>query len=279
VNHYLKLVHYELFRIRKMYMALFAMTLLLQFAGLFLYAYSYLARAHRTMLVESISAAAYVARYGGEISFSRYTANSIWFVSPIAIGASVLLIYVFLIWYRDWFGKNMFIYRLLMIPTSRMNVYLAKLSAILLLVLGLVAFELLIIPLQNATFSLIVPSDFRDSFATSDIAANHPLLNILVPNHVLDFMLYYTAGVTGVTVVFTSILIERSYRMKGAIGGIAYAALAVLLLILPIGISESFFPNYLYLREIFGIELAVGLLIACGSLGLSAYLLKNKVTV
>jgi hypothetical protein len=275
---YLKLLHYELFRIRKLYLALFALTLLLQFAGLYLFAHSYMARAHKAMLTESISAAGYVANYG-TTSFYRYTVSSIWFAGPIAIGAAVLLIYVFLIWYRDWFGKNMFIYRLLMLPVSRMSVYLAKLSAIVLLVLGLVAFELLIVPVQNAAFNVLVPSEFRDSFAVSDIVALHPLLEILAPARLMDFVLYYAAGLTGVIVAFTAILIERSFRIKGAIGGLAYGAAAVLVFILPVFISEAFFPNYLYPWEIFGIELAVGLLIACGSLGFSSYLLKNKISV
>ena len=38
----------------------------------------------------------------------------------------VLIIYVFFIWYRDWFGKNTFIYRLFMLPTARINVYLQR---------------------------------------------------------------------------------------------------------------------------------------------------------
>lgn len=278
MSRYLKLVHYELFRIRKMYLALIALTLLLQFAGLYVFAHSYKSRAHEIMLAESIRAADYALKYG-PTNFYRYTVDGLWFMGPIAVGAAVLLLYVFLIWYRDWFGKNMFVYRLLMIPTSRMNVYMAKLSAILLLVLGLIGFQLLLIPLQNAAFNGLVPSDFRDPLAVADIVPTHPLLRVLAPAHFLDFVLFYTAGATAVIVVFTAILIERSYRIKGAIGGIAYGAIAVLVFLLPLFISEGLLPNYLYPYELFGLELAAGLLIAFGSLGLSAYLLRNKVTV
>ena len=36
------------------------------------------------------------------------------------------MIYVFFIWYRDWLGKYTFAYRLLMLPTTRINIYFAK---------------------------------------------------------------------------------------------------------------------------------------------------------
>ncbi|KIL40861.1 hypothetical protein SD70_10515 [Gordoniibacillus kamchatkensis] len=278
MNRYLKLLHYELFRIRKLYAALFALTLLLQFAGIFLFAHSYLNQVREAMFTESISAADYAAKYG-PTSFYRYTTGSLFFTGPIAICASALLLYVFLIWYRDWLGKNMFIYRLLMIPASRMSVYLAKLTAILLLVLGLVAFELLILPLQNAAFNGYVPSDLRYSFSIPDIVATHPLLKILVPNRIGDFLLYYGAGLAGVIVVFTAILFERSFRFKGAIGAVVYGAATVLIFVLPAFVAESAFPNYLYPRELWWMELAIGFLIGCGSLGLSSYLIKNKVTV
>ena len=38
----------------------------------------------------------------------------------------ILIIYVFFIWYRDWLGKNTFIYRLLMLPTARIQCLFGK---------------------------------------------------------------------------------------------------------------------------------------------------------
>src|SRR5699024_2551778 len=70
---------------------------------------------------------------------------SIGFVAPIGIGVAALLFYMFFIWYRDWFARNAFIYRLLTLPTSRMNVYFAKLTTIILTVIGLVAYQIAVI--------------------------------------------------------------------------------------------------------------------------------------
>ncbi|WP_248926659.1 hypothetical protein [Paenibacillus hamazuiensis] len=278
MSRYFKLLHYELFRVRKIYLALFAVILILQLAGMYLYAHSYLSMAGETMRAESLSAAQYIAKYR-PTSFYSYTVNSALFSGAIALAASVLLIYVFLIWYRDWLGKNMFIYRLLMIPASRMSVYLAKLSAILLMVLGLVAFELLVVPVQNAAFNALVPSELRYSNTVADIVASHTYLQIVMPVRFVDFIVYYAAGAAGVVIIFTAILIERCFRIKGAVGAIAYGAIAVVVFILPVFMAEELFPAHFYPQEIVWMEAALGTLIACGSLALSAYLLKNKVTV
>ena len=47
-------------------------------------------------------------------------------MGPIALCVVVLIIYVFFIWYRDWLGKNTFIYRLLMLPTARIQCLFSK---------------------------------------------------------------------------------------------------------------------------------------------------------
>ena len=88
----------------------------------------------------------------GKMSFLNFS-QSAWFLGPIAVCGVTLIIYVFFIWYRDWFGKNTFSYRLLMLPTARINVYLAKATTILLYVLGLVALQLLLLPIEVKYYS------------------------------------------------------------------------------------------------------------------------------
>lgn len=277
MTRYLKLVHYELARVRTWLLSLSALTLAFQFGGLWYYAQSYVSRAHKTMLRESLSAAEYTAR-NGAASFYRFTTD-FWFLAPIAIGASVLLVYVFLIWYRDWFGKNMFIYRLMMLPVNRMYVYLAKLNVIVLAVLGLVSVQLLILPVQNGLFNMLVSEDLRFDVSVPDVVSTNQLLQMIVPDTLTDFILYYVTGIAAVVVVFTAILIERSYRLKGAFGGVLYGGLCLLVFTLPLFISETFFPEFLYPREMFVMELVAGFLIACGSFWLSTYLMKNKISV
>ena len=93
-----------------------------------------------------------------------------------------LIIYVFFIWYRDWLGKNTFIYRLLMLPTARINVYLAKATTILLFVLGLVALQLLLLPIEGQVLQWMVPTEFRTDMSINEIT-NFRDFECIFPTH------------------------------------------------------------------------------------------------
>jgi hypothetical protein len=278
MNRYLKLVHYEFTRIRWMYISLFVVTLLSQFGGLLMHARSTMDRINNIMVRESLPDTAFVQKYG-KVQFHDFAQNSIWFIAPIVLCIAALFLYVFLIWYRDWIGKNMFIYRLLMLPTSRMNIFSAKLSVIVMAVLGLVAFQLLLLPLMNGLYNTLISSTFRYTIPIIDIITISPLLSILIPQSFIQFTLYYGVGVMAVIVIFTAILIERSYRWKGIIGGIAYGALASLIFFLPILISEIWLIDYFYPIEMILLEIITGILVIGASIGVSFFLLKNKVYV
>jgi hypothetical protein len=278
MNRFFKLFHYELHRFRLIYLALLLVTLLSQFIGLYRFIRNYMSMADERIVRESLSKTGYAAKYG-ILDFTQFSSSSLWFMGPIALCIASLLLYVFLIWYRDWVGKNMFIYRLLMLPTSRNNIYLAKASVILSLVLGLVAFQMLILSLQIKVFSVMVPSEFRGSTSIVEFVWSNSLLRILIPNTFLEFVIYYTSGLMAVVIVFTAILIERSYRLKGLIGGILYGIATIFIIFLPVIISEKWFNNYFYPGELLVMEAVVGIVIFCASLWLSLFLLNKKVTV
>jgi hypothetical protein len=278
MNRFFKLFHYELHRFRWIYSALLLVTLLSQFIGLYLFVRNYINMADERMVRESLSRSGYAAKYG-ILDFTQFSSSSLWFMAPIALCVVTLLLYVFLIWYRDWVGKNMFIYRLLMLPTSRRNIYLAKASVILCLVVALIAFQLLVLSLQNMMFNMLVPSEFRGLTSVAEIVRGNPVLRILIPNTFLEFVIYYAAGVIGVVIVFTGILIERSYRLKGLIGGILYSITVAVIFLSPIIISETWLINYIYPVELLVIEAVTGITIFCVSLWISFFLLNKKVTV
>src|SRR5690625_5018633 len=83
------------------------------------------------------------------------------FLVPIALSVAAIAFYIFFIWYRDWLGKNTFIYRLLMLPTSRMNVFFAKLMTIMTSVLGLVTMQLIFLHVYKVIIKWIIPQVYR----------------------------------------------------------------------------------------------------------------------
>ncbi|MCO0597085.1 hypothetical protein NGI46_06350 [Peribacillus butanolivorans] len=274
---YLKLVNFEINRFSKIYISLLLITLVSQFVGVIIGTKSSLNRAHDIMLEEKISEAAYVTNYGG-IDFT-HIANTLWFLGPIALSAVALVFYIFLIWYRDWFGKNTFIYRLLMLPTSRLSIYLSKATAIFLMVLGLIAFQIIILPMENALFNSYVPESLLNmEMSTSSIVKFNGVLNLIIPTTFTQFLLSYGAGLMVMSILFTAIMFERSFRIKGIILGLVYCGIAAALFLTPVFVMASD-VFYFYPGELVGILIALGIIVTGLSVWLGSWLLKNRVTV
>lgn len=276
MNRFFKLVNFELNRFFKFYLILIGITVALQIIGVIRMPRKYLKMSDEHIYGELMSKKEFIDMYG-TFSFSEFYSSS-WFLGSIALCVVSLMIYVFFIWYRDWFGKNTFIYRLLMLPTPRINIYLAKGTVILLLVLGLVALQLLLIPLETQIIKWILPAEFRTDMSLQDITQLE-YLKILYPESFIQFILSYGLGITLVFVVFTSILFERSFRLKGIVFGILYAGLSLLILVAPILINELFLMDYLYPIELFFIELAAGFLVLAGAIWTGNYLINRKIHV
>lgn len=276
MNRFVKLLNFELSRFMKVYLALIVLTVIVQVTGMIVKANQYMSRANEAIYEDMIPPAQFIEQ-NGQMSFLE-VARSLWFMGPIAFCAAALGFYIFLIWYRDWFGKNTFIYRLLMLPTARLNVYLSKAASIVLMVLGLVSVQLIILPLENGVLKWMVPADFRADMTISQIIS-WDYLAILVPQTFTEFILYYGAGFTAVSILFTAILFERSFKWKGIFAGIGYTAVSVILFVLPELHMVIFNRNYLYPLESLGLQIVMGLIVTAMSIWLGNYLLKKKVTV
>lgn len=276
MKRYLKLVNFEFNRFLKLYLVLLGITILSQIIGVIVESRSYLNRANEIMYKDLIPKDEFLENYG-TMSLSTISWSP-WFMGPIFLCGVVLMIYVFFIWYRDWFGKNTFSYRLLMLPTARIHVYLAKATTILLYVLGLVALQLLLFPVESQVLQWMVPSEFRTDLSVNQITSLHDLW-ILFPNTSIEFVLYYGGGMAAVFLVFTAILFERSFRIKGIIFGFLYCAASLLVFFAPLLVNEFMLNNYFYPMELFFLELVAGLLVLACAIWIGHFLLKNKIRV
>jgi hypothetical protein len=276
---YLKLVNFELKRFIKIYFVLIGLTIVLQLTGVIVVSRSYVQSASEAIYGNAMQVAEYVERYGA-LDMSRITQTP-WFFAPVALSAAALIFYCFLIWYRDWFGKNTFIYRLLMLPTERMNVFFAKASAIFLMVLGLVGLQLILLLIGQLVMQWIAPLELRVDLTVSQIISGSPggYLHVLIPENFTQFLINYGIGFMVVFTLFTAILFERSFRLKGILFGVLYFLFANTLFLSPILIEAFFTGGYLYLGELIGLELICGLLVTALSLGVSHYLLNRKINV
>ncbi|MGP4066742.1 hypothetical protein ACTWPF_17745 [Oceanobacillus sp. M65] len=274
---YFKLVNFELGRFFKLYGVIIGITILSQLVGLWVVSNSYMERANYAMFEENLSPAQFVSD-NGEMSLLVLT-RTLWFLGPIALGAIALLFNIFFVWYRDWFGKNTFIYRLLMLPTARINVYLAKATSILLMVLGLVAIQIVLLPVESVLLKWLVTRDFRLDLSPAEVVSGFRELMIILPAGIIDFILVYGAGIMVIFILFTAILFERSYRIKGIVFGAIYAALATGIFLSPLILEGIIGTNYLYPMELLVLEIILGLIVSAASIWVANYLLTKRITV
>ena len=85
MNRYMKLVHMEISRFWKLYVALLVATLLMQCGGVFYSVRSYISNRKQNMEIELLTDAQYAIKYGA-ISFYRTLMDmSFWIIAPIAL--------------------------------------------------------------------------------------------------------------------------------------------------------------------------------------------------
>lgn len=276
MSRYLKLVNFEFNRFWKLYIVLMGVTIISQIIGVIVESRTYVNRANKMIYEELLPKSEFIEQ-NGTLSFFNIS-QTLWFMGPIGLCLVVLIIYVFFIWYRDWLGKNTFIYRLLMLPTARIHVYLAKATTILLFTLGLVALQLLLFPIENQILLWIVPNEFRTNLSVYEII-KVPYLTIMFPNTFIEFILYYGGGMAAIFIVFTAILFERSFRMKGVFYGILYSAASMLIFLAPILVDAFILNNYFYPLELFFMEIGTGFIVLAGAIWTGNFLIKKKVRV
>lgn len=273
-----KMIHFEIHRFRFVLGALMALTAICQF-GLILWA-TLAERSLRESDAWRLGEAR--SKYGVErISFDDILFGmQMEFALPIFVSIAVIGIYIFGIWYRDWFGKSAFIYRLLMLPMPRWNLYLAKLIAILAFIFCLLAFQLLLLVLEAWMFRALLPAEYWEASHFSEAIDANEALKMLLPRNFDAFLLSYGLGTIGVIVVFTAIVIERSYRKRGIVFGLLYAAVCAIAVLVPMPLLDfGSAHSRLYPGEVVAMELAVCALVVAGSIALAFRLLRRKVGV
>jgi len=278
VKNFIKLFNFEINRFMKLYVAMIIIVFIIQLSAVLMEAFNYMGLVIDVTKSGRMSPEKFLEEYW---TFSLANAtHSLVFLAPVVLSIVGLLFYMFFIWYRDWFARNTFIYRLLMLPTNRMNIYFAKLATIMVTVLGMVAIQLIFMEIYKQVIKWIVPLVYRADTPTGLIVEATEYLNVIIPSNVSTFFIAYGIGLTFVIVIFTAILFERSFRLLGSIVGLIYIGLAFGLFIAPSMVQFFFFESlYFYADEMFYIQTIIALVIIAVSLWVSHYLLTKKITV
>lgn len=277
MRNFMQLLNFEFNRIFKLFVTLIVAIVVIETAGVIATAVSYLVQIKSQLNMGATEAEIVFDMEPFNLSYNLY---QIWYIGPLVIGLVLIILYAVLIWYRDWLGKNTFIYRLLMLPTSRLNVFMAKLVTVKIALLSVVAVQYLLLILHGNIVKWIIPAVYRQDLNTAVLTMNSEVLRIFLPSTVMGFLTIYGIILLGVISLFLIVLLERSFRIPGVVAGIAYSVIVIIVLSLPAIIqSLAFEGDYLYAGEAFAVQAVIFAVIVSVSLMFARFLLKNKVTV
>ncbi len=278
MNRYIKLVNFEMNRFRKIFLGLILFTVLSQLIGIIVKSNQFNNDVSEYMHDNFATAEEYIQMNG--LASLGQILKSLWFLGPIAFCIATLIFYTFLIWYRDWTGKNTFAYRLFMLPVSRLTIFFSKATAIFVMIVGLIGVQLILFPIIKMIFNRMISADMRNNQPLIEMIKESLYINFLIPQTFTEFILYYGAGFMVMMILFTAILFERSFRYKGIVLGILYCVGAGFLFLSPVLFEAIYSVNFFfYPIEMLLIEIALGIIITGCSIWISYYLLQKKIMI
>ena len=166
---------------------------------------------------------------------NTYIVGDLGSMTKMAMAFAVLLclLYSLVIWYRDYFSKSKTIATLLMLPQKRFNIYISKFLTVIMMIFGIIASQFLFWFIDLFIIKIILnvnAEGFLNVFQTMLIRQNR-FWN-LVFNQPIDFVMIDVLGVIlAVTMLFTGVMIERSFRKVGAVLGAIYVVASIVLYI------------------------------------------------
>lgn len=149
----------------------------------------------------------------------------------MAFSVLLCLLYSLFIWYRDYFSKSKTIATLLMLPQKRFNIYIAKFITVTSMIFGVISVQILFWFIDLVIIKSILNVNvegFTNVFETMLVAQNR--FSNLIFSQPIDFLMIDVLGVAlAVIVMFTGVIIERSYNKIGVILGVGYIFVSIML--------------------------------------------------
>ncbi|UOW67095.1 hypothetical protein [Paraclostridium bifermentans] len=246
MNKILTLYNIEFKRIYKLYFLLIGTLLIANLAGVMKTLYD---SVKRISLENNLPMNIDILKTNLGYSFvNEFTKNDIYVYGSMALGVAILfcLLYATIIWYRDYYSKSKTIYTLLSLPQPKFNIYLAKLIMVLVMIYGVIACQFLFwyIDLNIIKiFAGISSPNFANVYSNMMQPVNQ--INVVSP-YLLDFLMIDLFGIIlAVVVIFTGVLIERSFKKMGVLLGIGYILITIIGYVFIIGLDSGILGNLL----------------------------------
>ncbi|GAA0789040.1 ABC-2 transporter permease [Hathewaya limosa] len=191
----------------------------------------------------------------------------------ICLGILVIFLYAIIIWLREWIGNNKTIYTLLTLPISRHKIILSKFSTIFLLGSTYLSLHIGTLFIDNIILKNSISKEVFYDMSPIKAITQRCYQSDIFPYNITDFNVYILIIITIVFLIFSCVLLERSFRWKGLILGIV-SLVGISLLYVLVPEKLYFFTNETAIYYIF-----LSLILIICNYKLNYYLLCNKVHV
>ena len=145
--------------------------------------------------------------------------------TTLLLGLVVILclIYGLVIWYRDFIGRNKTGYTLFMLPQNKFNIYIAKAITLVIMIYGVMITQMLVWIIDISIIKVIANINNQDYMSFLDIfTTQNSMINLIQP-YFIDFIMINVIGVIlAVVVIFTGVMIQKSFKIPGVILGCLY---------------------------------------------------------
>ena len=180
----------------------------------------------------------------------------------LVVAIAICLLYAFIIWYRDFIGKSKTAYTLFMLPNNKFDMYIAKLMTVVFLIYGVIIAQVL---------SWIVSVSIVTYLTTVTLNQILSMINHRMLFEFISFLMINIIGVIiGVTIIFTGVIIQKSFKKIGVLLGITY--------IFIFAIANLFVMEYKsYSGQLLMYQSICYLITALISLGISYRFLNKKI--
>lgn len=277
---FINLLNFELNRFLKFLLPALVIAVVMQLASVLNLVFSYNKKA-KSIMASGPGTVQSVVNDINTLSMRDLTGSGLFNYSLVLL-VSIFVFYSFFVWYRDWLGKNTFIYRLLMLPIGRFQIFLTK--SLSFLIGGFLVFSVQfgLFFIESALMKqLIVQQEFFVSLNIHDI---HPMYDFMFgtifPNSMIEFLSTYGFAFAALVVLFTAIILERSFGIKGLISGVVYLGAFISAYTFLSGLAYyDFLPFVIKPSQAYLISIAFHFVAIAISMFLSNFLLTRKIKV
>ncbi|MCC5891477.1 hypothetical protein [Exiguobacterium sp.] len=238
----LKLISWELDRVKKSYLILVGILLLLQFGWLGAFLWRQTAT-YEQMRLEGMT--------GYTVSFLHYLGSTV-FTLSVGVAIVAMIFFSVWIWYRDFQGRGTFMMRLLTIPTGRMELFVAKFVTVMMLILGLFAIQWMALLLQYQLFTAWLNAKMIPLQGSFEMAIQFDYLAIMYPESGFNFLVHQVLIGFVVLALFTFVLVERGLWQRTLWSPLLAICVVSGLLALPTFLI-IYFDRYLFMDEQIGL--------------------------